>query len=308
MNQINPGFSLKELFKVNLSAFVNDSENVSLVICCEKETLEFQYAFIRNNSPKTTWLFPDPAKESVYIFPLYIHEMDAPVSSNLNPEIINQIAKKLSLPFINEQEEFTNQQNNSPVCYANSEEISAEFKMEEFPESFAPINVLDYLYAFLHSGKFHQKSEEQLKNHFPVIPLPKNQIIFWKLATFGGKLRKLHVLEIEKYIAQFPVEGNNNVQKIYFEENYEIIDGDTIIHADPFYPMGRVYINETQFFQMVPKIAWEFYMGKDQPAQKWLSDKKGSILNTEEIRKYQKIIEALFETERLCNEIDEIAF
>jgi predicted helicase len=308
MNQINPVFSLKELFKVSLSAFVNGSENVSLVICCEKKSLDFQYAFIRNNSPKTTWLFPDPAKEFVYIFQLYIHEMNAPVSSNLNPEIISQIAKKLSLPFINEEEESTIQQNNSPVCFANSGEVSEGFKTEQFPPFFASLNVLDYIYAILHSFKFHQKNKEHFKKDFPVIPFPKNQIIFWKLATLGGKLRKMHELEIEKYKKQFPVEGNNIVQKIYFEENYEIIDGDTIIHVDPFYPMGKVYINETQFFQMVPKIAWEFYIGNDQPAQKWLSDKKGSILNTEEIRKYQKIIEALFETERLCNEIDEIAF
>lgn len=306
MNQTNPGISVNELFKISLPAFANGSENLSLVICFKKETFQFQYAFITNNSQKTTWLFPDPNNESVTIFPLFINEINAPVSSNLNPEIINQIAKKLSLPFIDDQEEFTNQQNNSPVCYANSGEISEEFKLEVFPQSFAPIDVLDYIYAILHSDKFHQDYKEKFKKDFPVVPFPKNQIHFWKLADLGKKLRKLHLLEIEKPNTQFPVVGNNVVNKIRFEENYESIHEDTIIHLTPLYEMGRVYINETQFFQMVPKIAWELYIGNYQPAQIWLSDKKGSILKSEEIIKFLKIIVALFETERLQNEIDEV--
>ncbi len=313
MDQNNSGISLNELFEASLPGYTNGSENLSLIICCKKNTFEFQYAFVANNSSETKWWFPDTNKESIYIFPLYVYQIDktnTPQTSNLHPEIINQIAKKLSLPFTGEKE-FTNQENNSPVCYVNSEEVSEEFKVEVFPQSFAPIDILDYIYAVLNSGKFNQKYKVQLKKDFPVIPLPKNQIIFWKLATLGKKLRKLHLLEgpeVEKYIAQFPVEGKNIVNKIKFEENYEIHDGEAIIHITPFYATGRVYINETQFFQMVPKLAWEFYFGNHRPAQNWLEDKKGSALKTEEILHYQKIIVALFETDRIKNEIDEIHF
>lgn len=38
-------------------------------------------------------------------------------------------------------------------------------------------------------------------------------------------------------------------------------DGDSIVLMDPVYQMGRVYINDTQFFQMVPLAAWDFYIG-----------------------------------------------
>jgi hypothetical protein len=75
---------------------------------------------------------------------------------------------------------------------------------------------------------------------------------------------------------------------------------------DPVYPMGRVYINDTQFFQMVPKTAWEFYIGGYQPAQKWLKDRKGRKLEFDDILHYQKIIVALTETERLMKEINKI--
>ena len=73
---------------------------------------------------------------------------------------------------------------------------------------------------------------------------------------------------------------------------------------DPVYKMGRVYINDFQFFQMVPLNAWEFYIGGYQPAQKWLKDRKGRTLEFDDILHYQKIIVALTETDRLMKEID----
>lgn len=74
----------------------------------------------------------------------------------------------------------------------------------------------------------------------------------------------------------------------------------------PIYPMGRVYINDTQYFQMVPEVAWNFYIGGYQPAQKWLKDRKGRELSYEDILHYQKIIVALFKTDEIMKEIDEI--
>ena len=52
---------------------------------------------------------------------------------------------------------------------------------------------------------------------------------------------------------------------------------------------GRVYINETQYFDHVPEIAWNFYIGGYQPAQKWLKDRKGRELSYEDILHYQKL-------------------
>ena len=68
---------------------------------------------------------------------------------------------------------------------------------------------------------------------------------------------------------------------------------------------GRVYFNETQYFDGVPEIAWNFYIGGYQPAQKWLKDRKGRTLNFDDIQHYQKIIVALTETDRIMKEIDD---
>ena len=72
--------------------------------------------------------------------------------------------------------------------------------------------------------------------------------------------------------------------------------------------IGKVWINPTQYFGNVPEVAWEFYIGGYQPAQKWLKDRKGRNLSVEDIRHYQRIITALTETDRIMKEIDEINF
>lgn len=67
-----------------------------------------------------------------------------------------------------------------------------------------------------------------------------------------------------------------------------------------------IYINPNQYFDKVPKVAWEFYIGAYQPAQKWLKDRKNRQLNFEDILHYQKIIIALTHTHHLMQEIDKI--
>jgi hypothetical protein len=64
---------------------------------------------------------------------------------------------------------------------------------------------------------------------------------------------------------------------------------------------------DTQYFDKVPSVAWNFFIGGYQPAQKWLKDRKGRTLGVEDILHYQQIIVALNETARIMGEIDKIA-
>ena len=70
--------------------------------------------------------------------------------------------------------------------------------------------------------------------------------------------------------------------------------------------MGSVYINEKQYFENVQLSVWEFYIGGYQLAQKWLKDRKERELSYEDILRYQKIIVALTEAERIMKEIDKL--
>jgi predicted helicase len=139
-------------------------------------------------------------RETTYHFPLYTYLENNEQQSinnlierrpNLNPIIIKQIASNLELTFTLEKEP------ESEVCFANSAELRPEYR-----QSFAPIDLLDYIYAVLHSPTYREKYKEFLKIDFPRVPYPKDAIIFWQLVKLGGELRQIHLLEspvVEKF-------------------------------------------------------------------------------------------------------------
>ena len=123
----------------------------------------------------------------------------------------------------------------------------------------------------------------------------------WQLIKLGRELRQIHLLEsprVEEYITSYPVNGDNVITRKITKTDigYEPI-GDS---------KGKVWINDEQYFDNVPLVAWEFHIGGYQPAQKWLKDRKERTLEFDDILHYQKIIVALSETDRLMKEIDKI--
>ncbi len=208
-----------------------------------------------------------------------LYETEEPRKPNLKKEIVAQIAQKLGLEFVVEKD-LTGFQNLSGL------------------KTFAPIDILDYIYAVLHSPNYRETYKEFLKIDFPRVPYPSDVETFWKLVKLGGEIRQIHLLEsevVDNFITSYPIEGQNAVERPKFNLNKTT-------------QKGKVFINETQYFEGVPAIAWEFFIGGYQPAQKWLKDRKGRKLTFEEINHYQKIIVALSETDRLMKEIDKIEF
>ena len=152
-----------------------------------------------------------------------------------------------------------------------------------------PEDQLDYVYAILHSPSYRAKYAEFLKVDFPRIPYPENKEMFWKLVELGRHLRELHLLthnSIQTRITTFP-------------------EGGTDVVVKPSYKNNRVYINDTQYWDGVPKEVWEFYVGGYQPAQKYLKDRKDKKLTTAEFENYEKMIVSLTETIKVMKKIDE---
>lgn len=87
---------------------------------------------------------------------------------NLNTDLLKQLADYLGLLFINEQE-------SGNVCFANDVEVRPEFK-----QSIRLIDLLDYIYAFLHSS-FYKKSQK--------IIMPSDTGFFWKMVQIGSGFR-----------------------------------------------------------------------------------------------------------------------
>jgi predicted helicase len=229
-----------------------------------------------------------------YTAPLYLYpETNTQLSigesqnrvPNLNMDIVNQIADLLDIHF------------------EPDKNVILEEYLEGLPWYFGPLDLLDYIYGVLHSPNYRMKYKEFLKIDFPRVPFPTSKRMFFMVKNYGGKLRALHLLEspeVENYITQYPVDGDNVVDKPMFV----VITSETKQSAPSVREIGNVYINKTQYFKNVPKIAWEFYIGGYQPAQKWLKDRKGRALSFEDILHYQKMIVALTKTADLMVEID----
>lgn len=186
------------------------------------------------------------------VYPLYIKNENGAQKENLNKNICHEIERTIGI-----------------------------FTAEE---------ILDYIYAVLHSHEYREKYKVFLKIDFPRVPYPKDVTTFKKLVALGNELRLLHLLEspkVNQFITTYTVAGTDTVEKIMFQNN-------------------KVYVNKEQFFGDVPDVAWHFYIGGYQPAQKWLKDRKGRTLDNADIVHYQQMIVALSETARIMKEIDKV--
>jgi predicted helicase len=252
-----------------------------------------------------------------YHFPLYLYpdqksqlnfEQETVRVPNLNLEIVQKIAEGLGLKF--EAESISpfegGQRGMTQTNYKSSNKSKnhpPQSSLKGGGQFFCPIDILDYIYAVLHSPSYREQYKEFLKIDFPRVPYPTDADKFWKLVELGGKLRELHLLEsptVNEFITEYHGDGDNVVGKPRFEVSL-LEEGLREVTQ-----IGRVHINENQYFDNVPETAWNFYIGGYQPAQKWLKDRKDRELNFEDILHYQKIIVALTETSRIMGEIDEV--
>ncbi|AZL53633.1 DNA methyltransferase [Aliarcobacter skirrowii] len=210
------------------------------------------------------------------IFPLYLYPDENSLTNertpNLNLEIVNEIEEKLGLKFVNE-------------------------KIED-STTFAPIDILDYIYAVLHSPSYREKYKEFLKIDFPRVPYPKPET-FWQLVSLGGKLRSLHLLEdtnLDERIIDIKGEGELLIKNSLNKKDFSIEDKKV-----------ELRLNDEVSVLNIPLVAWEFYIGGYQPAQKWLKDRVGRVLNRADMKHYNRIINALCKTDLIMKKIDEVA-
>lgn len=248
-------------------------DNLGLSLCKQFKTGDnYFHTFISNKIIESSYV-SNRTSEITSTFPLYRYpdqngqqtiDQSTGRTPNLNTKIIKEFSGIIGLNFVNEKE-------------TNS-------------DTFAPIDILDYIYAVLHSPTYRVKYKEFLKIDFPSVPYPKDKDTFMQLVKLGGELRQIHLLEspiVNKPISKYPETGTNIVDKLKYEN-------------------GNVHINDTQYFENVPEVVWNFYIGGYQPAQKWLKDRKERELQIDDIRHYMKIVVALNETDRLMKEIDKI--
>ncbi len=218
-------------------------------------------------------------------FPLYLYPDDSPYAHlfvheeslskgdharrpNLAPEFVAEFSRRIGMDFI-------------PDGKGNRATV------------FGPEDIFAYIYAILHAPSYRSRYAELLRMDFPRIPLPSNAAFFKEILPLGEMLISLHVMEkTGSALPNFPVAGGNMVDGIRYEETHSA-DG-----------RGRVWINKSQYFDGVATSTWEFQIGGYQVCAKWLKDRKGLILNFDELEHYRRIVAAISETIELMDAID----
>lgn len=240
-------------------------DNPMLISTRQLSSFDYQHALVSTDLTDICTI-SSQTKETGYAFPLYTYAKNGEKIENYNPIRLSELLR---------------------LCSTNKVlEVSRQ-----------PEDVFDYVYATLHSPSYRKKYKEFLKSDFPRIPIP-TQKEFERLTPLGKRLRELHLMtsaESHEITTTFPEssdEWQNEVNVPLFSKDTREPNGN-----------GRVYINSQQYFGNVPEIAWNFYIGGYQPAQKWLKDRKGRKLTSDDITHYQRIITILAKTQEIMQEI-----
>ena len=161
LNRKSSGFLGRPRYDTMKHMVPND--NFALLLSRQNKSTTIDSFFITNGCSEMK-----SAERTIqsYHFPLYLYpdengqqkiEASASRTSNLNQDIVDEIANKLNLTFTNEK-------------------VKTE-------TTFAPIDILDYIYAILYSPTFRNKYEEFLKIDFAKVPSkrPNNFLAIGKI-------------------------------------------------------------------------------------------------------------------------------
>lgn len=176
--------------------------------------------------------------------------------------------------------------------------------------SFGPRDLFDWIYAVLHSPAYRARYADYLKSDFARIPLPKDKALFQALIPLGTKLVALHLLDAKTApdLADpkgIRLAGSGEARVTRTASTFE----------NDAWSGGRMYINETRWFETVPERVANFHIGGYRPARKWLKDRTakggkkssdGRILTDEDILHYRRMITAMDQTIDLMAEIDTV--
>ena len=145
-------------------------------------------------------------------------------------------------------------------------------------------HIMDYIYGYLNMPSYVERFNDLLKQNYPRVPYPKDYDEFYRIASIGAQLRQYHLFsfEIETISSidiEFPCKINVN-NKLEFSVN-----NDTV-------------------FQLKNDI-WEFKIGACQVLKNWIKARINEEITFEEFLHFLKMINAIEETIKLRNKLNE---
>jgi predicted helicase len=256
-------------------------QNLVLMTCRQVIQRQWRHSFVAASAIDDSFV-SNLSRERGYTYPLYVYPFDGEQQSdafashdrtpNLDPKLYAAVCKAAGI---------------DPANHAGPQD---DFRAVTGDARPSEVKVFDYIYGVLHSPAYRETFAEFLKIDFPRIPYPASPDVFRQVSEKGEQLRRLHLMEPTAIgETPYPYEGEGD---------------DVVASGFPKWESGKVHINKDQYFADVPKLAWEFYIGGYQPAQKWLKDRRGRALSFDDITHYQRIVKILVETDRIMKEIE----
>ncbi|MDQ5908249.1 MAG: hypothetical protein QG599_340 [Pseudomonadota bacterium] len=261
-----------------LKQHVANRANLCLNVVRQTKAADWRHAVVTDKPAPAVFV---EIKDGSTLFPLYLYPgskgdlMDDADSysahgrrSNLTPQFIQTCTVNLNLTYV-------------------------EDKTGDLKTTVGPEDVFHYAYAIFHSPTYRSRYAAFLKIDFPRLPLTSDQTLFRQLCSLGAELTALHLMERDApTIASYPIAGTNQVDAVRYAEPTDTTP-------------GRVWINAAQYFQGIPPDVWNVHIGGYQVLAKWLKDRKGRVLNFDDLMHYQRITAALQRTLQIQQDIDE---
>jgi predicted helicase len=214
-----------------------------------------------------------------YCFPLYLYEESASGGSGRRSGFSRHQPMFVFEPAAAYSVRHSNISSNLLTSLSNA------YKKQPTPEE-----IFRYTYAIIYSNMYRDKYSEFLKTDFPHVPFTKDYKLFKKLAQKGEELVELHLLKskrVLKPIAKCEGSGDLRVDKVMYDQNKAL-----------------VHVNPEKWFTGVDPDVWEYHIGGYQVAEKWLKDRKGRELSSEEVAHYSKVVTAISETITIQESLD----
>lgn len=274
-----------------------DEKNIALLTTKILKAEDFAHAFVTNLFSDVIFL-SNKTSTNTFVFPLYLYKED------MQQSLLNEKSKSSNL-----------QWSNLPSLYQTAQPFTSKLSGNFIQTAGA---IFYYIYAILYSNTYRQKYQEFLKIDFPRIPFTKDYQLFQSLAQRGEELVELHLLKskyLEKSKVKFYGKGSLSVEMPSFTTK---VDLDSYLDFPrPDYltsdeggldviERGIIKVNQKQFFGPINKDVWNYNIGGYQVLEKWLKDRRGRILSSEDVKHYCKVATALSETIEIQKEIDRL--
>lgn len=251
------------------------NDNLGLITSRLTKGETFKHAQVTSNIIEVICMSPKTSNNG-FLFPLYLYPQNDNLldtseqrrRANFSTQLIHKLSDTLGLSFLPDG-------------------------TGDLVETFGPEDVFHYVYAILHCSTYRKRYADFLKRDFPRLPLTSDRDLFFELTQWGEELVSLHLMRspyLDNPFTTFPQSGSNVMEKVRYVAEEK-----------------RVYINkEKQHFDNVPEETWNFRVGGYQVLDKWLKDRKGRVLSSEDVGHYRRVVATLHETRQIMEEIDEV--